>query len=173
MYVHTATKQPVKCMYDIYPTITGAAESVCFEFLFVSAMAPMTVKIGSYDAMRYEMDRIGPPKVENVFHGVIIIIITSDICQINRGKLEMEFFSTVMYFIIQIMDKSCLNISIPIKFNLFIDAMAPLALNLIVQATFSTTNCPTQETHNVCGVFYDIRLFVYFLLFFEFTNVIY
>ena len=96
-------------------------------------------------------------------NGSNVTMMVVDVCQTDCDEFEMEFFFTVIYFIMQIMDASLLNITVSIKFALFIIAMVQLESNLGVLSKIGAIDCDTVLTHIVCYAFYFVCLFLYFL----------
>ena len=139
-----------------------------------------------YELKRYEydMDHSDPLTIHNKFIITIsynldiinIVFMIDNICKviniysnitiIGGGAIEVGLFVYVVYFIIQAMDKSLLNVQLSFEFDAIIVAMDQLMSNFAVQSSIAAVCAYTQVLHNVCAVFYSFFSFILFFFFF-------
>ena len=104
-----------------------------------------------------------------------ITIIANCICESDGASIVIAFLAHVVYFVIQVIDESLLNITLLIEFDAIIAAIAHSILNLGVQSSIGPVDCNTQVMHHVCVVFllYFFFYIVFFLPFFLSLYVLY
>ena len=99
----------------------------------------------------------------NYIHNNDNIVIMNAFSTIDGATIVVGFFLDVIYFAIQVVDESPLNIAMSIELGVNIVEIARLTSYLGVQLSFLlAVGCSTQLKHNVCGVFY--YFFVFFVL---------
>ena len=136
-----------------------------------------------YELRRYEydMDHSDSLTIHNMFTTTIsynldtinIVSMMANICKIlymysnitiiGGGAIETGLFVYVVYFIIQGMDKSLLNIQLSFEFDAIVVAIDQLTSNFAVQSSIAAVCAYAQVLHNVCAGFYS---FFYFFCFF-------
>ena len=139
---------------------------------------PLTVKVELIIIIGSDMDTIDPIAVGNKFINGInlnsdklnkyeynyvtnnnITIITKTFYTIRGAAIEIVFLVDVVYFLIPLMDKSSLNITLSIELNAIIVEIVQLILHLGLQSSITAVDCNTQVVHHVCAVFYCIFLY--------------
>ena len=82
------------------------------------------------------------------------IIVTMDtLCTIGGAAIVIEFLSAVIFFVIQLIDKSSLNIMWSIESHAIIIGIVQVVLYLGAESSIDAKGCNTQVMHNVCAVF--------------------
>ena len=82
-----------------------------------------------------------------------ITVVLANVDTIRGTVIVFEFDRIVIYFIIQVIDESSLNILLIIEFDAIIITITQLVLKLIVQTIIWEVFCHPQVIRNVCGVF--------------------
>ena len=144
---------------------------------------PLTVKVEFTLIISSDVDTIGSIAVENKF--IIIFdgiksntdklskfeynyvtnssIMTNSFCTISGVAIVIVLLVDVVYFVIQVVDESSLNISLLIELDAITVKIAQWILYLAIESSISPGVCKTQLMHHVCVVFCYLFYFFYFL----------
>ena len=82
-----------------------------------------------------------------------ITIVFASVDTTRGTAIVFEFFVIVVYFIMQVIDESSLNILLLMEFGAIIVTITQLVLKLIVQTIICAVFSHSQVTRSVCGVF--------------------
>ena len=131
--------------FSIMPFVIDSFVEILISTLFVDTFSIVFAEIN------VGFDKLSKFKYNYVSNNDIIVIMNT-FCTIGGAAIVIGFFSAVIYFVIQLIDKSSLNILLSIESHAIIVGIVQVVLYLGVQSSIDAIGCNTQVMHNVCAV---------------------